>query len=417
MPASALVPVTAPNYTATARGTVNSIIPGTTDIGNHCDDCVSAVTLPFAVNFYGTSYTSGQASSNGNFQFTNLGSDTTDYSNTCLPTAVITDTIFAYWDDLRTDGTTTGVGGGPPNGIFTATTGTAPNRQFVMEWRADFYDYAGETNFEIVFTEGSPTISVIYGASSGAGANGGSATSGVQRGTGSAQFTQYSCDATAPALLTSGKRVDYTIPEPLTVTKSGNGTGTVTSSPTGITCGATCNANFDSSTVVTLTPTPDSGMAFTGWGGACSGTGACQVTMNSAQSVSATFIRAPKSLTVTKTGAGTGTVTSSPAGINCGSTCTASFADGSAVILTATADAGKAFAGWSGACTGTGPCQVTMSANQSVSASFTVVPVLPKAGFHAPVSAPSRTVALLLLVATAVLLVLVGASLPRSKQL
>jgi hypothetical protein len=75
----------------------------------------------------------------------------------------------------------------------------------------------------------------------------------------------------------------------LTVTKSGTGTGTVASSPSGISCGTTCSASFASGTVVSLTATPDSGFTFAGWSGACSGTGACSVTMDAAKSVSANF--------------------------------------------------------------------------------------------------------------------------------
>jgi hypothetical protein len=63
----------------------------------------------------------------------------------------------------------------------------------------------------------------------------------------------------------------------------------VTSSPTGISCGATCSASFASGTAVTLTAAAASGSTFTGWSGACSGTGACTVTMSAAQSVTATF--------------------------------------------------------------------------------------------------------------------------------
>ncbi len=74
------------------------------------------------------------------------------------------------------------------------------------------------------------------------------------------------------------------------------------------------------------------GSTFTGWsGGGCSGTGTCQVTLNSDTTVTATFTdpNAPQpTLTVSKSGTGTGTVTSSPAGINCGSTCSAQFASG-----------------------------------------------------------------------------------------
>ena len=74
-------------------------------------------------------------------------------------------------------------------------------------------------------------------------------------------------------------------------------------------------------------------------------------------------------LTVAKSG--NGTVTSSLAGINCGGDCSESYASGAAVTLTATAAAGSTFTGWSGACTGTATCTVTMNAAKSVTATFT----------------------------------------------
>ena len=76
-------------------------------------------------------------------------------------------------------------------------------------------------------------------------------------------------------------------------------------------------------------------------------------------------------LTVTKSGTGSGSVTSTPAGIDCGSTCEANFDDGASVTLTATAASGSTFTGWSGPCTGTGTCSVTMNEARSVTASFT----------------------------------------------
>ncbi len=77
------------------------------------------------------------------------------------------------------------------------------------------------------------------------------------------------------------------------------------------------------------------------------------------------------SLTVTRSGPGTGTVTSAPLGIDCGSTCVASFHPGTLVTLSAVATSGSLFNGWSGAgCTGTGSCQVTMDAAKGVTASF-----------------------------------------------
>ena len=327
----------------------------------------------------------------------------------------------------------------------------------------------------------------------------------------------------------------------LTVTKGGTGTGTVNSSPAGISCGSTCSASFTAGTQVTLTASAAAGSQFTGWSGACSGTGSCIVTMSAAQAVTATFgvdssgevvidfaaantgstytsgaavssylagygvstpntltvldtpsyatyIQSPtkniltggdgrnptvmtlnfaqpvsnfkftragirgenspsgtiagnwtataynasnvsvgsvgealtsfygsrasqlftinasgitkvvfegydhgyagintphitlvtfntvatggNTLTVARTGNGTGTVASAPAGISCGATCSASFGANSSVTLTANAAAGSRFTGWSGACTGTGSCIVTMSGALSVTASF-----------------------------------------------
>ena len=109
-------------------------------------------------------------------------------------------------------------------------------------------------------------------------------------------------------------------PFTLSVTKGGTGTGTVKSSPGGIKCGGNCTQSYINGTVVTLTATSAAGSTFAGWSGACTGTSSCVVTMNAAKTVTATFSLSggggPFTLTVTKAGARTGTVTSSPAGIN-----------------------------------------------------------------------------------------------------
>ncbi len=73
----------------------------------------------------------------------------------------------------------------------------------------------------------------------------------------------------------------------LGVTKSGS--GTVSSVPAGINCGTTCSASFASGTQVALTATPASGYTFDGWSGACTGISVCNVTMNAAAAVTATF--------------------------------------------------------------------------------------------------------------------------------
>lgn len=245
----------------------------------------------------------------------------------------------------------------------------------------------------------------------------------------------------------------------LTVNKVGSGSGTVTSSPAAINCGSTCSASFSQGTSVKLTATPLSGSTFSGWSGACTGTGTCNVTMDSNKTVTATFntggysisgkvtlngsglsrvtitlkgawsttattgsdgsyiftgaqngsytITPSKSgytftpssrsitvnnanvtvpdftatqttqtfaLTVMKAGTGSGTVTSSPEGINCGITCTASFNQGTSVNLIATPLSGYTFGGWNGACNGTGTCTVVMDANKSVTAMFNTPP-------------------------------------------
>ncbi len=162
----------------------------------------------------------------------------------------------------------------------------------------------------------------------------------------------------------------------LTVAKAGTGTGTVTSSPAGISCGADCSEAYNSGTVVTLSQAATAGSTFAGWSGACTGTGACQVTMSAAKSVTATFNLNPVTytLTVAKAGTGSGTVTSSPAGISCGADCSEAYSSGTVVTLSQAAPAGSFFAGWSGACTGTSSCQVTMSAAKSVTATFNLNP-------------------------------------------
>lgn len=87
--------------------------------------------------------------------------------------------------------------------------------------------------------------------------------------------------------------------------------------------------------------------------------------------VTAAATSAPVTLAITKNGTGTGTVTSAPAGITCGTDCTETVAAGAGFTLTATAASGSTFAGWSGGgCSGTAPCTVALNANATVTATF-----------------------------------------------
>ena len=149
----------------------------------------------------------------------------------------------------------------------------------------------------------------------------------------------------------------------LTVAKAGTGSGTVTSAPAGISCGTDCSEAYSSGTVVTLSQAAATGSSFSGWSGACIGTGSCVVTMSAAQSVTATFNLSPVLHPHRREGRHrqrdrhldprrhqlrrrlqprpTPPEPSSPSPPR--------------------ATAGSTFAGWSGACTGTGSCQVTLT--------------------------------------------------------
>ena len=157
----------------------------------------------------------------------------------------------------------------------------------------------------------------------------------------------------------------------LSVNKSGAGSGMVTG--TGITCGSDCSEAFPGGTSVTLTAAASSGSSFSGWSGCDSASGTtCTVTMTQSRTVTATF--APNyTLTIQKSGIGSGTIISSPPGINCGGVCSGNYASGTQVTLTATPGSGLTFTNWTGCDSINGnTCTVTMTRNRTVNATFIV---------------------------------------------
>jgi Divergent InlB B-repeat domain len=183
--------------------------------------------------------------------------------------------------------------------------------------------------------------------------------------------TQLECDRNVIADV--GNAVNPGGPPPtsfnLTVSTTGNGSGTVSPSPGGTSCGVGCYA-YSVGTVVQLTAAANAGSTFAGWSGACSSTGACSVTMNQNQTVTASFqTNSSFNLTLFAGGNGSGNIFSNNLGTSCGNGCY-SYPAGTIVQLTETPNVGSTFAGWSGACSGTGTCNVTMNQNQTVTATF-----------------------------------------------
>lgn len=158
----------------------------------------------------------------------------------------------------------------------------------------------------------------------------------------------------------------------LTVAKQGSGSGSV--SGNGIDCGQTCAIDLPAGTAVSLSATADTGSVFDGWSGACTGTDTCNVTMDSAKTVTASFAVAPKAYTLSVTVSGAGRVVSKPGGVSCRKgTCSKSFKTGKTVTLTAKPSRKHAFKNWSGSvCEGSTStkCSVPVTQNQSVTAVF-----------------------------------------------
>ena len=156
----------------------------------------------------------------------------------------------------------------------------------------------------------------------------------------------------------------------LTINKAGDGAGTVTSSPSGINCGAsssTAQASFDANTVVALTAAPSSGSIFNGWSGGASGSSSpINITMTSNKTITASFSKSSYSLTTSANPAAGGTVTLSAPG---------PYAPNAQVTLTPNPATGYQFSGWSGDASGTlNPLTVTMNKDKTITANFTVIP-------------------------------------------
>jgi alpha-tubulin suppressor-like RCC1 family protein len=161
---------------------------------------------------------------------------------------------------------------------------------------------------------------------------------------------------------------------PLTISISGNGTVYTPSAPP---CTGTCTQWLTSGETVGISPSANSGDIFVGWSGCNSIVDStCVITMSRSQYITATFApNTPFTLTATRIGSGSGSVTSISPDTRINLTdqpsSSAQYTAGSSITLTAIADNGSSFSGWRGACSGTASCTVQVGGDREVVAVFT----------------------------------------------
>jgi subtilisin family serine protease len=182
---------------------------------------------------------------------------------------------------------------------------------------------------------------------------------------------------TLPVTQSTETSADFT--SMVSVTRSGSGSGSVTSSIPGIDCGGDCSEAYPARSYVVLTATAPAGNAFESWGGACSGTQpTCEIFVDDVKAVTARFTN-HQTLTVTRLGTGSASITSNPAGLTCNAVeCTGEFTPGSTVAITVTpaADSYYYSVEYPYCNIFTQPCQVTMNGPQSLRINVPLKPVM-----------------------------------------
>src|SRR2546422_862676 len=193
------------------------------------------------------------------------------------------------------------------------------------------------------------------------------------------QTTTLKATAGASGMTKSGvASATYTIRVATPTFSPGGGTytGSVTVAISDATSGATIHYTTDGSTPTTSSPVYSSALTFNQTTTLKAMAAASGMTDSAVASATYT-IQQSFSLTVSKTDLGGGTVTSSPAGINCGGTCSASYVSGTTVTLTATPDLLSGFGGWSGCDSVSGnTCTLEMTSARSVTADFRLLGIL-----------------------------------------
>ncbi|AVP96254.1 hypothetical protein C7S18_03185 [Ahniella affigens] len=203
------------------------------------------------------------------------------------------------------------------------------------------------------------------------------------------------CDAGADAAWVDA----LILPLAQNVIVAATGPGSVNATPAGIACGAQCMASLPRDTPLMLTAIPNAGAAFSGWTGCPDFHGnQCFVLIENAVSVAAAFTSVPRNITVARNGTGTGSVASSPAGIDCGQDCNELYDSGTVVTLTASPDTQSLFTSWGGVtCLGGNSmpiCTFTVSFDAIATATFSTIVTVPDAPLN-PVASPGNAEALI----------------------
>jgi len=236
------------------------------------DEKSVSYTLPWSLPFYDQNYSRIVADTNGNIWF--AASDAASAFN-------LTNTgrgpAIALWNnDLSSS----------YNGGVFIQHKTGPER-VVIEWQTETYTEEGlnvpNTFAAILYPNGTirlnyKTFSTQFGSDAG---------SGITRGDGTAYLDVTALYGSAPTL--AGRSFQFS-PQSQVVSVSKSGSGTISSAPSGITCGTNCSAYFTQGKTIELTATPAFGSVFDSWTGACTGSGTCSLTIDSAKDVSATFL-------------------------------------------------------------------------------------------------------------------------------
>jgi hypothetical protein len=154
----------------------------------------------------------------------------------------------------------------------------------------------------------------------------------------------------------------------LTVSMVGGGRGTVTA--TGIDCPGVCSASYARGTPVTLYAAPAAGSTFSGWGGRCTGSATCTISVERATELAASFGLTPAApgFVVAITIGGAGSVVGPD--LTCPPECRVPLGVHQEISFTARPSPGWYFRGWSGACTGVGQCKLTGDESKSLRALF-----------------------------------------------